>query len=114
MQWQSANGKIVGTFYRMYSFKIILTCVVVLDEAHKYLVNSDTARLTQSISSIIRLQRHLATRVIIATQVGHHRPILTHTFTMLTSCLGAYGHPIHHARSCLFHCLSPLHLAIVV
>jgi hypothetical protein len=54
----------------LYSLRIILTCVVVLDEAHKYLINSDTARLTQSISSIIRLQRHLATRVIIATQVG--------------------------------------------
>ncbi|KAJ6566950.1 hypothetical protein B0H19DRAFT_1025516 [Mycena capillaripes] len=42
--------------------------LVVLDEAHKYLVNSDSARLTQSISNTIRLQRHLATRVIIATQ----------------------------------------------
>ena len=59
------------------SLRIILICVVVLDEAHKYLINSDTARLTQSISSIIRLQRHLATRVIIATQVGHHHPIVT-------------------------------------
>ena len=52
-------------------------CVVVLDEAHKYLINSDTARLTQSISSIIRLQRHLATRIIIVTQVGHHLSIVT-------------------------------------
>ncbi|KAJ6457687.1 hypothetical protein C8R45DRAFT_1184394 [Mycena sanguinolenta] len=42
--------------------------LVVLDEAHKYLVNNDSARLTQSISNIIRLQRHLGTRVIIATQ----------------------------------------------
>ncbi|KAJ6577807.1 hypothetical protein B0H19DRAFT_1062386 [Mycena capillaripes] len=50
-QWQTFCGKLV-----------------VLDEAHKYLVNSDSARLTQSISNIIRLQRHLATRVIIATQ----------------------------------------------
>ncbi|KAJ6577804.1 hypothetical protein B0H19DRAFT_1370886 [Mycena capillaripes] len=50
-QWQTLCGKLV-----------------VLDEAHKYLVNSDSARLTQSISNIIRLQRHLATRVIIATQ----------------------------------------------
>ncbi|KAJ7675529.1 hypothetical protein B0H17DRAFT_839004, partial [Mycena rosella] len=49
--WQTVHGKIV-----------------VLDEAHKYLVNSDSARLTQSVSNIIRLQRHLATRVIIATQ----------------------------------------------
>jgi DNA helicase HerA-like ATPase len=40
----------------------------VLDEAHKYFVNNDSARLTHSISNIIRLQRHLATRVIIATQ----------------------------------------------
>ncbi|KAJ7051201.1 hypothetical protein C8F01DRAFT_1176196 [Mycena amicta] len=50
-QWQTACGKLV-----------------VLDEAHKYLTNSDSARLTQSVSSTIRLQRHLATRVIIATQ----------------------------------------------
>ena len=66
----------------MYSLRIILTCVVVLDEAHKYLINSDTARLTQSISSIIRLQRHLATRVIIATQVCYHRPIVTHSLCL--------------------------------
>ncbi|KAJ7735542.1 hypothetical protein DFH07DRAFT_905815 [Mycena maculata] len=50
-QWQTVCGKLV-----------------VLDEAHKYLVNSESARLTQSVSNIIRLQRHLATRVIIATQ----------------------------------------------
>ncbi|KAJ6577847.1 hypothetical protein B0H19DRAFT_1253149 [Mycena capillaripes] len=50
-QWQTFCGKLV-----------------VLDEAHKYLVNNDSARLAQSISNIIRLQRHLATRVIIATQ----------------------------------------------
>lgn len=61
----------------MYSLRIILTQVVVLDEAHKYLINSDTARLTWSISRIIRLQRHLATRIIIATQVSHHSPIVT-------------------------------------
>ncbi|KAJ7227576.1 hypothetical protein C8J57DRAFT_1197404 [Mycena rebaudengoi] len=50
-QWKTVSGKLV-----------------VLDEAHKYLVNSDSARLTQSVSNIIRLQRHLGTRVIIATQ----------------------------------------------
>ncbi|KAF7358060.1 p-loop containing nucleoside triphosphate hydrolase protein [Mycena venus] len=50
-QWQTVCGKLV-----------------VLDEAHKYFVNSESARLTQSVSNIIRLQRHLATRVIIATQ----------------------------------------------
>ncbi|KAF7350680.1 p-loop containing nucleoside triphosphate hydrolase protein [Mycena sanguinolenta] len=51
IQWQTTCGKLV-----------------VLDEAHKYLTNSDSARLTQSVSNIIRLQRHLAARVIIATQ----------------------------------------------
>ncbi|KAJ6493234.1 hypothetical protein C8R45DRAFT_1212645 [Mycena sanguinolenta] len=50
-QWQTTCGKLV-----------------VLDEAHKYLTNSDSARLTQSVSNIMRLQRHLATRFIIATQ----------------------------------------------
>ncbi|KAJ7773964.1 hypothetical protein B0H16DRAFT_1510550 [Mycena metata] len=50
-QWETASGKLV-----------------VLDEAHKYLVNSDTARLTQSLTNTIRLQRHLATRIVIATQ----------------------------------------------
>lgn len=39
-----------------------------LDEAHKYLTNNDSARLNSSIASIIRQQRHLATRVVIATQ----------------------------------------------
>ncbi|KAJ7085504.1 hypothetical protein B0H15DRAFT_377382 [Mycena belliarum] len=50
-QWQTPCGKLV-----------------VLDEAHKYLTNSDSARLTQSIGNTIRLQRHLATRVVVATQ----------------------------------------------
>jgi hypothetical protein len=76
MQWQSVNGKIVSVSYQMYSLRVILTCIIVLNEAHKYLINSNTARLTQSILSIIRLQQHLATRIIIATQVGHHHPIV--------------------------------------
>ncbi|KAH7101551.1 P-loop containing nucleoside triphosphate hydrolase protein [Auriculariales sp. MPI-PUGE-AT-0066] len=42
--------------------------IVVLDEAHKYLTNSKSSRLNRSIATIIRQQRHLATRVIIATQ----------------------------------------------
>ncbi|KAJ7729060.1 hypothetical protein DFH07DRAFT_969608 [Mycena maculata] len=50
-QWQTVCGKLV-----------------VLDEAHQYLTNSAAARLTHSVNNIIRLQRHLATRVIIATQ----------------------------------------------
>ena len=41
---------------------------IVLDEAHKYLTNSDADRFNQSICSIIRQQRHLAARVIISTQ----------------------------------------------
>ncbi|KAH0559631.1 hypothetical protein GP486_003854 [Trichoglossum hirsutum] len=43
--------------------------MVVLDEAHKFMSQSSSAnRLTQSLLSVIRLQRHLATRVVIATQ----------------------------------------------
>ncbi|KAJ7041472.1 hypothetical protein C8F04DRAFT_994581 [Mycena alexandri] len=56
---------ILGTFTQ---WETALGKLVVLDEAHKYLVNSDTARLTQSLTNTIRLQRHLATRVVIATQ----------------------------------------------
>ncbi|KAK6971319.1 p-loop containing nucleoside triphosphate hydrolase protein [Favolaschia claudopus] len=50
-QWETPCGKLV-----------------VLDEAHKYLVNSDSTKLAQSVSDIIRLQRHLGTRMVIATQ----------------------------------------------
>ncbi|EKM56159.1 uncharacterized protein PHACADRAFT_209647 [Phanerochaete carnosa HHB-10118-sp] len=45
--------------------------LVVLDEAHKYLSDTQTgtsARLTESLLSVIRQQRHLATRVVISTQ----------------------------------------------
>ncbi|KAJ6536836.1 hypothetical protein B0H19DRAFT_1240702 [Mycena capillaripes] len=56
---------VLGAFTQ---WKTVCGKLIVLDEAHKYLVNSETARLTQSISNTIRLQRHLATRVIIATQ----------------------------------------------
>ncbi|EJD43831.1 hypothetical protein AURDEDRAFT_65958 [Auricularia subglabra TFB-10046 SS5] len=51
MNWNAGAGKIV-----------------VLDEAHKYLTNDDATRLNRTIASIIRQQRHLATRLIIATQ----------------------------------------------
>ncbi|KAK7035579.1 p-loop containing nucleoside triphosphate hydrolase protein [Favolaschia claudopus] len=50
-QWQTGCGKLI-----------------VLDEAHKYLTNDDSARLTQSLGNTIRLQRHLGVRIIIATQ----------------------------------------------
>ncbi|KAJ7085501.1 hypothetical protein B0H15DRAFT_847075 [Mycena belliarum] len=49
-QWESACEKLV-----------------VLDAAHKYLTN-DSARLIKSLINTIRLQQHLATRIIIATQ----------------------------------------------
>ncbi|KAF7373139.1 p-loop containing nucleoside triphosphate hydrolase protein [Mycena sanguinolenta] len=56
---------VLGTFTQ---WQMVCGKLVVLDEAHKYLVNSNSARLTQSIGNIIRLQRHLGIRVIIATQ----------------------------------------------
>jgi hypothetical protein len=40
----------------------------VLDEAHKYLTNSDANQFTRTICSVIRQQRHLAARVIVSTQ----------------------------------------------
>ncbi|KAH7094195.1 hypothetical protein BKA62DRAFT_42724 [Auriculariales sp. MPI-PUGE-AT-0066] len=78
MQWQTNTGK-----------------MVVLDEAHKYLTNSDSARLTRSLASIIRQQRHLATRIIIATQEPTVVPptvldlasfVLCHRFTSPSWC----------------------------
>lgn len=45
------------------------SCVVALDEAHKFLTESKAASdFTNALTSIIAQQRHLATRVIIATQ----------------------------------------------
>jgi hypothetical protein len=43
--------------------------LVVLDEAHKYLSdNGSSSKLTESLLSVIRQQRHLGTRVVISTQ----------------------------------------------
>ncbi|EXJ92553.1 hypothetical protein A1O3_01105 [Capronia epimyces CBS 606.96] len=43
--------------------------VIALDEAHKFLTKSGEAeKLTEQLISLIRQQRHLATRVIVATQ----------------------------------------------
>jgi hypothetical protein len=76
----------------------------VLDEAHKYLTNSDSARLTQSVSNTIRLQRHLATRVIIATQEPTVIPptildlasvIICHRFSSPAWC----AHLAHHVSA---------------
>jgi len=68
--WQAASGKIVGlslcTFHRP-TFPPD-NHNTVLDEAHKFLTSNEASRLNQSLANTIRLQRHLATRVIIATQ----------------------------------------------
>ncbi|MCJ1395180.1 hypothetical protein MMC18_008061 [Xylographa bjoerkii] len=43
--------------------------VVALDEAHKFMKDTQAAsKLTESLKSVVRLQRHLGCRVIIATQ----------------------------------------------
>lgn len=43
--------------------------VIALDEAHKYMTNSaECQTLTESLLSIIRLQRHLGARIIVSTQ----------------------------------------------
>ncbi|RBR09934.1 uncharacterized protein FIESC28_09680 [Fusarium coffeatum] len=64
--------------------------VVALDEAHKYMNDSsDSQTLTESLLSIIRLQRHLGTRVILSTQEPTVSPklldlcstVIVHRFT---------------------------------
>jgi len=43
--------------------------IIALDEAHKFMTGTDSGNVfTESLLSVIRLQRHLAARVIIATQ----------------------------------------------
>ncbi|KAF8179011.1 hypothetical protein K438DRAFT_1462928, partial [Mycena galopus ATCC 62051] len=89
---------VLGTFTAWQT-----TCgkLVVLDEAHKYLTNNDSARLTQSVSNTIRLQRHLATRVVIATQEPTVIPatvldlasvIICHRFSSPAWCSHLAGH----------------------
>ncbi|RGP69695.1 p-loop containing nucleoside triphosphate hydrolase [Fusarium sporotrichioides] len=64
--------------------------VVALDEAHKYMNDSgDSVTLTESLLSVIRLQRHLGTRVILSTQEPTISPklldlcstVIVHRFT---------------------------------
>ncbi|KAL4723495.1 hypothetical protein ACLX1H_009130 [Fusarium chlamydosporum] len=64
--------------------------VVALDEAHKYMNDSsDSQTLTESLLSVIRLQRHLGTRVILSTQEPTVSPklldlcstVIVHRFT---------------------------------
>ncbi|KAF9892011.1 hypothetical protein FE257_002975 [Aspergillus nanangensis] len=51
--------------------------VVALDEAHKYITQSDESRsFTETLLSVVRLQRHLAARVIISTQEPTISPTL--------------------------------------
>jgi len=78
-----------------------LIFVTVLDEAHKVLTSSDAARLTRSIASVIRQQRHLATRVVIATQEPTVVPqtvldlasfIMCHRFSSPAWCRHLAGH----------------------
>lgn len=83
-----ASGKIVGMciHYPIYDFVLLIFAYEVLDEAHKvryyssllgtsnlfcmqYLNdNGSASRLTDSLLSIIRQQRHLGTRIVISTQ----------------------------------------------
>ncbi|KAG8677801.1 hypothetical protein FPOAC2_03941 [Fusarium poae] len=64
--------------------------IVALDEAHKYMTDScDSQTLTESLLSVIRLQRHLGTRVILSTQEPTISPklldlcstVIVHRFT---------------------------------
>ncbi|KAM0232474.1 hypothetical protein ACHAP5_010727 [Fusarium lateritium] len=64
--------------------------VVALDEAHKYMNDSpDSQTLTDSLLSVIRLQRHLGTRVVLSTQEPTVSPklldlcstVIVHRFT---------------------------------
>ncbi|KAF6236955.1 hypothetical protein HO173_004834 [Letharia columbiana] len=56
--------------------------IVALDEAHKFMTGTDSSSVfTESLLSVIRQQRHLATRVIIATQ----EPTISPSLLDLTS-----------------------------
>ncbi|KAK4695945.1 hypothetical protein P7C71_g1897, partial [Lecanoromycetidae sp. Uapishka_2] len=51
--------------------------IIALDEAHKFMTStSSSSQFTESLLSVIRQQRHLATRVIIATQEPTISPAL--------------------------------------
>ncbi|KAK3174211.1 hypothetical protein OEA41_001455 [Lepraria neglecta] len=51
--------------------------IVALDEAHKFMTaTSSSSQFTESLLSVIRQQRHLATRIIIATQEPTISPAL--------------------------------------
>ena len=82
--------------------------IVVLDEAHKYLTNSDVDRFNQAICSIIRQQRHLAARVIISTQEPTVVPssmldlmsyIICHRFSSPSWIRHLHGHISTHTET---------------
>ena len=51
--------------------------IIALDEAHKFMTGTDSGNVfTESLLSVIRQQRHLATRVIVATQEPTISPAL--------------------------------------
>ncbi|MCJ1437268.1 hypothetical protein MMC27_006654 [Xylographa pallens] len=57
--------------------------VVALDEAHKFMTGTDSANtFTENLLQVIRQQRHLATRIIIATQEPTISPKLLDLSTM--------------------------------
>ncbi|KAL8996254.1 MAG: hypothetical protein Q9169_004185 [Polycauliona sp. 2 TL-2023] len=75
--------------------------IIGLDEAHKYMSGGDTsAAFTESLLSVIRLQRHYGTRVIISTQEPTISPKLldlcsmsiVHRFTSPEWMLALKGH----------------------
>ncbi|KAL8659526.1 MAG: hypothetical protein Q9226_000368 [Calogaya cf. arnoldii] len=75
--------------------------ILALDEAHKYMSESDTSvAFTESLLSVIRLQRHYGTRVIISTQEPTISPKLldlcsmsiVHRFTSPNWMLALRGH----------------------
>ena len=79
----------------------LFIATTVLDEAHKVLTSNDAARLTRSIAGIIRQQRHLATRVVIATQEPTVIPrtildlasfVMCHRFSSPAWCKHLAGH----------------------
>jgi len=65
-QWQDRRS--VTLHFSSPCFFHLTIINTVLDEAHKFLTSNEASRLNQSLANTIRLQRHLATRVIIATQ----------------------------------------------
>jgi hypothetical protein len=67
IEWKVSVGKLIGMLVSSSSYPLV-SSEIVLDEAHKYLTNSDANQFTKKICSIIRQQRHLSARVVVSTQ----------------------------------------------